>query len=813
MLASCAAEVAEIPPTPTPAILAATPAEAAPPPAPPAPVTPPPASEPPPAAAPAAATAPPAPAPSAATAPPAPVAAPASAAPATGPIEVTGLEFVDGPSGGLVVRVAASGPVEGYESFTLPDPPRLVVDIPNATHAVAQPVTARSPILAARSSQYREQPVKVVRLVFDLRSLLPYQVTAVERQLRVEIGAAAAAPAATPPRKSGAKVTRVDVQQVRGRHRVVIGTTGMVPYTIREAAEGAALTIEVMDATLEPSAARSLDLRQVASPLQRVRAEQLRTEPERVVRVAAELKRPVRYEAQQTASAIVVELSGAPPAPASARAAAPEPGSTPAAPVGGASPPLATRAAVGGPKGPVAAPIPLPAPALAPASPAVPGPGPNRLSMDFKEADINNLLRIIAEVSGMNVVAGDDVRGKVTVRLVNVDWQQALDVILRINAMGYEIDGNILRVASLTKLENERRARDEAKKREEEARVAAARAKETEKKVAVQLEPLVMEVVPVNYAKADDIVKQLDRLKTKDRTDVSLVVDGRTNKLVIQETPARLEEMRKLLKELDRPTPQVLIEARLVEATRTFSQSLGVEWGFAGSAQMANLQSPQPVSIFTSNVGTTLESPVDSIPLAIAFPATSPTASVGIIAGSLLSNRLTLGVRLSAGESEGKVRTLSAPRVATLDNKQAEIKQGQQVPYTTIDSSGRTVVAFIDAFIRLKVTPHITNDRRISMEVEAERSFPGDRIDFPGGFSFPINTRKATTNVLVSNGSTVVIGGLMQSDERVSESRIPWVSKVPVLGSLFKSTAIGPEGKVELLIFLTPTILEEASVG
>jgi type IV pilus assembly protein PilQ len=394
-----------------------------------------------------------------------------------------------------------------------------------------------------------------------------------------------------------------------------------------------------------------------------------------------------------------------------------------------------------------------------------------------------------------------------------VDWQQALDVILRINAMGYEIDGNILRVASLTKLENERRARDEAKKREEEARVAAARAKETEKKVAVQLEPLVMEVVPVNYAKADDIVKQLDRLKTKDRTDVSLVVDGRTNKLVIQETPARLEEMRKLLKELDRPTPQVLIEARLVEATRTFSQSLGVEWGFAGSAQMANLQSPQPVSIFTSNVGTTLESPVDSIPLAIAFPATSPTASVGIIAGSLLSNRLTLGVRLSAGESEGKVRTLSAPRVATLDNKQAEIKQGQQVPYTTIDSSGRTVVAFIDAFIRLKVTPHITNDRRISMEVEAERSFPGDRIDFPGGFSFPINTRKATTNVLVSNGSTVVIGGLMQSDERVSESRIPWVSKVPVLGSLFKSTAIGPEGKVELLIFLTPTILEEASVG
>jgi type IV pilus assembly protein PilQ len=135
------------------------------------------------------------------------------------------------------------------------------------------------------------------------------------------------------------------------------------------------------------------------------------------------------------------------------------------------------------------------------------------------------------------------------------------------------------------------------------------------------------------------------------------------------------------------------------------------------------------------------------------------------------------------------------------------------VPYTTIDSSGRTVVAFQDAFIRLKVTPHITNDRRISMKVEAERSFPGDRVDFSGGFVFPINTRKATTNVLVSNGSTIVIGGLLQSDERWAESRVPWLSKVPVLGALFKSTSIGPQSKIELLIFLTPTILEETKLS
>jgi len=151
--------------------------------------------------------------------------------------------------------------------------------------------------------------------------------------------------------------------------------------------------------------------------------------------------------------------------------------------------------------------------------------------------------------------------------------------------------------------------------------------------------------------------------------------------------------------------------------------------------------------------------------------------------------------------------------VATTDNQEAEIKQGTQVPYTTIDSSGRTVIAFQDAFIRLKVTPHITNDGRISMKVEAEKSAQGTRIDYVGGFAFPINTSKATTNVLIANGSTIVLGGLLQATESWTENRIPWISKVPVLGSLFKSTSLGPDGKTELLIFLTPTILEEPRVS
>jgi type IV pilus assembly protein PilQ len=817
MLTACATEMGEVQTPPVSPV--ASQAPTAPPPAPSAPVP--------------VVVSPPPPTPSATpeptpAAPPAPTPPPAVSSPpppqaVRGPIEVTGVEIQDLGAGGLEALVTGDGPISTYESFTLQDPPRLVVDIPNAIHAVPQPISARHPLVKAiRSSQYRERPVQIVRVVFDLRSALPYRVVTVQNQLRVDLGAAAAGapttptpPVATPARpstasaaaaKSTGKVSRVDLQNVRGRQQILIRTTGPVMYTVTENSDPLGLSIDVTGATVDPAASRTVDLRQVASPVSRLQTSQRQTSPDPVVRVVADLRGPTRYDVRQTPSAIVVEFlnppraAQAPAASAVTVAAAPPRGSALAAPTAQAG-------------------------ALPAAQPGVPGTG--RLSMDFKDADINNLLRIIAEVSGMNVVAGGDVTGKVTVRLVNVDWQQALDVILRINGMGYEIDGNIIRVAPLVKLAAEQQARQAAKDREEErkkkaeeevkkaaeeAKKAAAEARDLKTKEKIE-EPVMDEVISVNYAKAADVVKNLDRLKTPGHKEVSIAVDDRTNKLIIRETAVALDRMKALLRELDRPTPQVLIEARLVEATRNFSQSLGIEWGFTAKAQMSNLQAP-PVSIFSSAVGSpNVPPPSSAIPLNLSFPATTPTAAIGVVASSLFSDRLGLGARISAGEAEGKVRTLSAPKVTTLDNQEAEIKQGTQVPYTTVDSSGRTVIAFTDAFIRLKVTPHITNDRRVSMKVEAERSFPGDQISYAGGFAFPVNTRKATTNVLVANGSTIVIGGLLQTEERWSESRVPWISKVPMLGSLFKSTAVGPEGKIELLIFLTPTILEEARVS
>jgi len=196
-------------------------------------------------------------------------------------------------------------------------------------------------------------------------------------------------------------------------------------------------------------------------------------------------------------------------------------------------------------------------------------------------------------------------------------------------------------------------------------------------------------------------------------------------------------------------------------------------------------------------------------PHAINLPTTNTAGSFGVTVGRV-DGRLVLGARLSLFETQGKSRTLSTPRITTLDNEEAEIKVGTQVPFTTVDSSGRTVIAFQDAFLRLKVTPHVTADKHVSMKIEAENTTQGTRIDFSGGFAFPLNTRKATTRLLVGDGSTAVIGGLVQTTESATENKVPWLGNIPVLGWLFKNRNefIEPT-RTELLIFITPSLVEE----
>jgi len=789
MLTACAAEMAEVQPEPAPPVVVASP-------------PPPPPLVPPPPAPPVAAPAPPPPAPP-------PVAAPAPPA-RSGPVEITGVEVQDAGPMGLRVLISADGPIGPYESFALSDPPRLVVDIPGAVHAIPQPISARPPLVTAvRSSQYRERPVQIVRVVLDLKTSLPYRVTTARGQLRLDLGTAADGPAPTttaapvpavaPAARPAGKVTRVDLQSVRGRQQIVIRTSGAVTYQLSESTNPLSLAVDIAGATIEPAAARTVDLRQVTSSVARLQAAQQRTAPDPTVRVVAELRETTRYEVRQTPTTIVVDLL-TPPRPA-ARPAAP---GAPAPQMAAASP------------APVAAPAsaPAPPPVAAPSSAGVPTGG--KLSMDFKDAEITNLLRLIAEVSGKNLVAGGDVGGKVTVRLINVDWLQALDTILKINNLAYEMDGNVIRVAPAAKISAEQAARLAAVAAEAKVKQDEIDRQKKEKDVQVEEEPLQEpELIAINYAAAKDIITKISALKTdRKKKDNSIVVDDRTNTLIITDTKTALVKMKGLIAKLDKATPQVLIEARVVEATRSFAQSLGIEWGFyrsTGPATGASGGQLVPTSVFTSSPGTTLTDPTGGVPLAVSFPASGTAAvGVGMVAGSIANNAL-LGVRLSAAEKEGKSRTLSAPKVATLDNQEAEIKQGTQLPYTTVDSSGRTVIAFADAFIKLKVTPHITNDKRISLKVEAEKSSPDERITYTGGFVYSIKTAKATTNVLVQSGATVVLGGLMTTDEKWDEPRVPWLGKLPILSMLFKSTSIS-DTRNELLIFLTPTLMEEPRV-
>jgi type IV pilus assembly protein PilQ len=400
-------------------------------------------------------------------------------------------------------------------------------------------------------------------------------------------------------------------------------------------------------------------------------------------------------------------------------------------------------------------------------------------------------------------VAGDEVKGKVTVRLVDVDWEKALQTILQINNFDYVWEENIIRVASRAKLEAEASSRAKASLAVQDVKKAG---------------PLKTAILNVNHAKPSEVVKALDKIKTAGRGSIS--VDERTASLIIEDTEETIQKMQELLAKLDIATPQVMIEARLVEITADHSRELGIEWG--GRYNPGTPSSPDSIGIsdIFGAAGAVTGIPAagtagtpgfvtGTIPRAVNLPTAGSAGVLGITLGRT-DGRLVLGARLNLFETQGKSRTLSTPRVTTLDNEEAEIKVGTQVPFTTVDSSGRTVVAFQDAFLRLKVTPHVTADKHVSMKIEAENTVPGARIDFSGGFAFPLNTRKATTRLLVADGSTAVIGGLVQTRETNREQKVPWLGNIPVLGWLFKNRSenIEPE-RTELLIFITPSLVEE----
>ncbi len=417
-----------------------------------------------------------------------------------------------------------------------------------------------------------------------------------------------------------------------------------------------------------------------------------------------------------------------------------------------------------------------------------------RISLEFKEADIRDVFRLIAEVSKLNIIVTDDVKGNVTVRMKNIPWDQALDVILQTNNLGMVRVGNVVRISPLDRLRKEEKERLEF-------------IEETKKK-----EPLITRLIPVNYASASEISAQIKPLLTERGT---IQVDARTNTIIVKDVRKIVDESEKLVRTLDLQTPQVLIEARIVEANTNFTKEIGVQWGGRFSASPSygtptGLYFPNTIGVsgFTDLSGRpTREVGSAEVPnFVVNLPASvgiGTGGGIGFTFGSL-NNSAILDLRLSAMEAVGEGKVISSPRVVTLDNREAEIKQGISIPFETVSQAG-TQTQFIDATLSLKVTPHVTADRTVIMKIKAEKNAPNTAIRSAGGVP-SIDKKEASTEILIRDGETAVIGGIYTITKAKTMAGVPWFSKIPVIGWLFRKTTYTDETK-ELVVFITPRVI------
>jgi type IV pilus assembly protein PilQ len=422
-------------------------------------------------------------------------------------------------------------------------------------------------------------------------------------------------------------------------------------------------------------------------------------------------------------------------------------------------------------------PVPAPAPAAtAPAAQAPPPAGTSRysghpISLDFQGVDLRAVLRTFNEISGLNIVIDPSIQGTVDVALRDVPWDQALDIILRANRLGYVVDGTIVRIAPLTVL-----AEEESQRR----KLAEEQALAGELRVLTR---------SLSYARAEDLRALLTATVLSQRG--SIQTDQRTNTLIINDLQDRLDRATALLTTLDRPEPQVEIEARIVQTTRDFARRLGVQWGMSGRATPA-LGNAIPLAFPNAASATTATN-----------LGVSPAASTLALALSSINGALNLDLALSAVEESGQGRILSTPKIATQNNVPAEITQGVQIPIQTV-ANNTVTVSFRDAALTLKVTPQITAANTVIMQINVENAAP----DFSRSVNNipPIDTQRAVTSVLVADGETTVIGGIYISREQASQDRTPGLSRVPLLGWLFKRDEFSDESR-ELLIFITPRIV------
>jgi len=705
------------------------------------------------------------------------------------------------------IQASVDGVIENYNSFKLNDPFRIVVDVWGVGQGTAaSEIPVGTPGVKAVKISSVDRKLRMVVETPDDRPM-PFIVSAEKGVLILSVGGGGEEKIASTDRLQDGKapvkgpaVVGIDLEDLPDASNVVIATAGDPPYRVSKKAGG--VTLVFKGAAVEKGLLRRIDARKFDIPVKAIAP----SGGKNGVTVAVAFAPGSAYTVEKREDSVVVAFpKGAAEGKADLVARA----------VPGSAPQIAK--ADGEPE-----------PADAKAEPAALDGSQSwgfltgssdvdrkyrgqRVSMDFKDADLTNVFRIIAEVSNLNIITADDVKGKVSVRLVNVPWDQALDIVLRSKALGAVQEGNVLRIAPLSSLRKEEQDRFDAQKQVEQSRQEALN-RAAERKAS---QDAVFDTIPISYGKASEMLAKIKPLSSKYG---KLDSDDRTNVLIIRDLPQHIAEVRALVATLDTATPQVLIEARIVEVDTSFTRELGVQWGgsyrdgggstkygLIGAQDSSGASIPGGAVLAATTNPFTATAPVPSF--AVNLPAAIGSGAGGGIAFGILRDNLRLDLSLSALEASGKGKIISSPKIVTTDNKEATIEQGTQIPYSTVSASG-TQTQFIDATLSLKVTPHITPDGRVSMKLEAKNDSQGE----VGATGQPaINKKKATTEVLIRDGETTVIGGILQITRTENQAGLPWLSKIPVLGYLFRKDTNSTRNR-ELLIFITPKILKQEPV-
>jgi type IV pilus assembly protein PilQ len=628
--------------------------------------------------------------------------------------------------------------------FTISNPPRIALDFPNTSNG-----------LGKSSLNIGEDPLRSLnivqagnrtRLVLNLNKPVQYETRIEDKYLLVTLqGAESAASSSNVTARfaeskpaTAAKHSVQDIDFRRGKNgegRVVItlsdATTGI---DIRQ--QGKNIVVDFINAGLPANLQRRLDVLDFGTPVQTVDAFSQGNN----TRLVIEPKGLWEHSAYQTDNQFIVEVKPVIEDP--------------------------NKIAQG-------------------AKPKYSG---DKLSLNFQNVEVRSVLQVIADFTGLNIITSDTVTGNLTLRLKDVPWDQALDIILQSKGLAMRKSGNVILIAPSDELATKEKLALEAKKQIEE------------------LEPLYTESFSLKYQKAQNFLNVFNDAKQSIRSKRgSAVVDPRTNTLFIQDTPAKLDELRHLIQQVDVPLKQVMIESRIVIADDKFSKALGARFGLQSPGRANNLQTGTSGNLTSSSGIAAGTAPSGGGDLNVNLPVNGATGTFALTLLRLGTGTL-VNLELSALEADKRGKVISSPRVITADKQKATIEQGTEIPYQQATSSGATSVSFKSATLSLSVTPQITPDDKVIMDLEVKKDSVGNV--FAGVPS--IDTRKVTTQILVDNGETAVLGGIYEQTQRNDVDKVPGFGDLPLLGGLFRNT-VKQDDKSELLIFITPKILKDSA--